>query len=199
MRFVILASALALLACGGEAPPPVQEAATTAPTFETNFAVIEADSEIRFSGTQEGEPFEGRFTAFDADIRFDPDDLDGSRVRVSVPLASVDGGSTDRTSTLPDAVWFDVRTFPTALFESEDIAATTDGYVANGTLGLKGADAPVVLFFTLEEDAQGRTVMRGEAELDRTDWNVGAAPWDTEEYVGHAVTLDVVVVAEATG
>ncbi|MEM7669602.1 MAG: YceI family protein [Pseudomonadota bacterium] len=194
MRSVIPLLALTLVACSSPDSAPNEPEAVL--DFEPNYAVVMEESALRFSGTQEGSPFEGSFGEFDADIRFDADDLDSSQVRVSIPLASIDAGSGDRNSTLPDAVWFDSRNFPTAVFESDDISRDGDGYVANGTLSLKGAEAPVPLFFTLEEDARGRTVMRGDATLDRTDWNVGASPWDTGEYVGHAVELDVVVVAE---
>ncbi len=192
MRHVIptLAFTLALGACGA----PVAEEAPAAASFETNYTVISEDSHIRFSAVQEGTDFEGRFSDFDAYIFHDPAAPETSRVRVSIPLAGVEAGSTDRNSTLPGEAWFDRKRFPVAIFEADGFTATSDGFVTTGTLSMKGVSAEVELPFTLTEE-DGRTVMSGSTVIDRTDWNVGAAPWNTDEYVSRAVELDLRVVA----
>lgn len=196
MRFVILLlCSLTLIACGADQPV---ELVDDAPKFETNYAVVPEESRLGFSTKQEGEPFAGQFSEFNAAIRFDETNLDDARVRVSIPLASIDAGSTDRNSNLPGKVWFDTKSFPIAVWESNAITAVEDGYAAVGTLTLKGVSRPVTVQFTLSQDALGRTVMQGEAVLDRTHWNVGEDPWDTQEYVDHAVMLDLLLVAEST-
>ena len=191
MRHVILASCLALSACGSPAPDVAPAAAAS---FETNYTVIPEESHIRFSSVQEGEPFTGEFTEFDARIFHDPAAPAESRVRVSIPLAGVRAGSSDRDGTLPGEPWFDRRRFPVAVFEADGFTPTDEGFVTTGTLSMKGASAPVELPFTLVEEG-GRTVMSGRTTIDRTDWNVGAAPWDTDEYVSRDVALDLRVVA----
>ena len=79
-----------------------------------------AASHLKFSALQEGEPFEDAFKAFTAVIDFDPDDLASSYVKVTVPLAGIDAGSTDRNSTLPGKVWFSAKAFPDAVFEARE-------------------------------------------------------------------------------
>jgi len=66
--------------------------------------------------------------------------------------------------------------------------------VADGTLTLKGTSQPVQLGFDLEIEGK-QAVMTGQAEIDRTLWGVGAAPWDTDEYVSKTITIDVKVTA----
>lgn len=197
MRFVILISALFFIACGGDTLPEGQT--PDAPVFETNYRVIAEESTLRFSAQQEGEPFEGQFETFSAAIWFDDNDLDNSQVAVTIPLTSVDAESTDRNSNLPNKVWLDMKAFPNAEFVSDDIRRKDEGYVAHGSLRLKGVNHPVILPFTLSNDDRGRTVMRGQTVLNRTDWRVGDAPWDTDEYVSRSVTLDIQLIAEPTG
>ncbi len=191
MRHVIptLAFAVLLGGCGAPTAEIVPAAA-----FETNYTVIPEESHIRFSSEQEGEPFTGEFTEFDARIFYDGDEID---VQVLIPLTSVRAGSTDRNSTLPGPAWFDVKAFPVAEFRATELSPTPtrDGkLIALGTLTMKGISADVSLPFRLTEE-NGRTVMEGQTSIMRTDWNVGAAPWDTDEYVRRQVDLDVRIVA----
>ena len=194
MRYVTL-SALALLltACGG-GEPAIAPQVELAP-IEISHVVIPEQSAVTVSALQQGERFTGTIRAFDADIAFDPDDLGSSQVRVRLPLASLDLGNADRNDAVPGKVWFNTKLHPVATFESTRIRRDGAGYVADGELTMKGLRRAVSLPFTLEERGE-QTVMRGSVELDRTEWNLGEAPWDTEEWVGHAVRVDVGVVAE---
>ncbi|WP_427453648.1 YceI family protein [Litorimonas sp. WD9-15] len=192
--FLIAAS---LGACGNassaEAPADVPAPASAASASSWN--IVAEDSFIQFTAAQEGDAFTGSFGEFSGVINFDPDALGGSYVRIEIPLKSVDAGSKDRNSTLPGKVWFSTKAFPTAIYEATEIVSVGDGYEAKGTLTLKGATLPVELFFNLALDGD-RAVMTGQATLDRTAWGVGAAPWDTDEWVSKAVEIDVQVTAD---
>lgn len=190
MRFVILLSALLLSACGGGAPEPE----VASPTFETNYVIVPEESRLGFSTTQEGVGFSGEFSEFDAAIYFDAQALDSSRVRVIVPIAAFDGGSTDRNSNVSSNIWFDAKKFPVAIFETQSIRADGAAFIANGTLAIKGQTKPISFPFTVEQ-TDGRAVMTASFPVNRTRWNIGQAPWDTEDYVGLNVTLDIRVVA----
>ena len=54
------------------------------------YPVVAARSSLAFSGTQQGERFNGVFRAFDARIQYAPDDLAGSHFDVTIPLKSLD-------------------------------------------------------------------------------------------------------------
>lgn len=190
---LLLLSALGLAACGGDAGAPVVEV----PSFEKNYTVVATDSRLGFSATQEGVGFTGEFTEFDVAILFDPAALETSQVWVMVPLASFDAGSTDRNSNVSSNIWFDSRRFPTAVFKATSLRADGDGYLANGTLSLKGLTQPISFAFDVKE-ADGRAVMTAEFPINRTRWNIGQDPWNTEDYVGLNVMLDIRVVADRT-
>lgn len=197
MRFVILIPVLFLFAvsvaaCGGDAEVPIVD---DVPMFESNYTVVAADSRLGFSATQEGVGFTGEFTEFDATIFFDPTALETSQVWVTVPLTSFEAGSTDRNSNVSSNIWFDSRRFPIATFKAESLRADGDAYLANGTLTLKGLTKPISFAFDVTE-TDGRAVMTAEFPINRTRWNIGQEPWNTEDYVGLNVMLDIRVVAD---
>jgi len=66
--------------------------------------------------------------------------------------------------------------------------------LAKGALSLKGVSIPVDLPFDLALD-DNKAVMTSSYEMDRTKWDVGAAPWDTDEWVSRTVMLDIQVTA----
>ena len=159
-----------------------------------NWKIQPEGSHIQFSAKQEGESFTGKFGEFSGIIDFDPAAPEAGSVRITVPLKSVDAGSNDRNSTLPEKVWFSIKAHPMAVYSSSDISAEGDGFIAKGELTLKGVSVPLDLPFDLAVDG-GTAIMTSNVEMDRTRWNVGAAPWDTDEWVSKAVKLDLKVTA----
>ena len=173
----------------------VSEAISVAATPAPNWDIQAEVSHIHFTALQEGEAFTGGFAEFSGTILFDPAAPETGSVDISIPLKSVDAGSRDRNSTLPGKVWFSAKKFPVAQFTSSEISKQDDGFLAKGELTLKGLTVPIELPFELEIDGD-RAVMTGQVELDRTQWNVGASPWDTDEWVSRAVSLDIQVTAD---
>ena len=170
-------------------------APAAAPIAAANWDIQAGRSHIRFTAKQEGSPFSGEFQAFSGIINFDPAAPQNGSVKITVPLKSVDAGSNDRNSTLPGKVWFSAKAFPEAVYRSSEISKDGDGYIAKGELTLKGLSVPLDIPFNL--DIKGDTaVMTGAVEMDRTQWKVGAAPWDTDEWVSKSVTLDLHVTAK---
>jgi polyisoprenoid-binding protein YceI len=99
------------------------------------------------------------------------------------------------TKQATEAEFFDIATHPTATFTA-DILPADQGYVATGTLTLRGTERPVSLPFTL--DLQGDTaVMTGTTTLDRRDFGIGKSYGD-EASVGFPVTVTVDLVARRT-
>lgn len=193
--------ALALMACAQ--PDPSGEVSgqdvITQTEQETNWTVLPDESYIKFSALQKGETFEGEFTDFEAAILFYPENLSESSVIVSVPVKSVEAGNKDRNETLPAKAWFSAKAYPVATFKSGNFTETGDGgYLVKGSLSLKGITRDVELPFTLSPDpseTDETTIMSGTMALDRTDWNVGEDPWNTDEWVSKNITLDIRVSA----
>ena len=177
-----------------KAPETISEVVSVAAAPAPNWNIQAEDSHIRFSALQEGEAFTGGFAEFSGTILFDPAAPETGAVDISIPLKSVDAGSRDRNSTLPGKVWFSAKEFPVARFTSSAISKQDTGYLAKGELTIKGVSVPIELPFELEIDG-ARTVMTGQVDMDRTQWNIGAAPWDTDEWVSRTVSLNIQVTA----
>ena len=103
-----LAPALALLLC---LPAPDAQADPA-----SRWRVDPTASAIAVEATQMGGTFQGVFRRFSADVRFDPDRLDASRVSVTIETGSFDTGNDQRDEVARGRDWFDVARHPTARF-----------------------------------------------------------------------------------
>jgi len=136
----------------------------------------------------------GNFDAFDAEIVFDPDDLDNSRIGVDI----VTTGHSDRDKTLNSPSFFDTATWPAAAFKSETITATGEGrYDAAGTLTIRDVTKDVVLSFTLDiqadpdEPPRERAEAKGELPILRLDFGVGQGDWTSTTTVADEVVITI--------
>ncbi|HET9415936.1 MAG TPA: YceI family protein [Candidatus Limnocylindria bacterium] len=78
-------------------------------------------------------------------LDFNPDDLAGSSVRVSLDVASLDTGQEMRDNHLRSADFFDAETFPTIEFVSTRIEPDGDDYRVHGDLTIRGVTRPIAL------------------------------------------------------
>lgn len=159
MRGFVMALALAGVAGPAAAEAPV-------------WTMIDGESSLAFTGSQNGAEVEGTFQDFTAEIRFADDQLETSMVRVEVDVASIDLGGDEREEIVRGSAWFHVEDFPRAVFLAEGFEATDAGYRALGTLALKGFEQEVPVTFDIALDGE-RAVAEGTAELLRTAFGVG--------------------------
>ncbi len=153
-----------------------------------------SDSTLGFSAAAQGESFDGVFKRFDANIRFAPDALAGSRFEVEIDLTSVDSQNSERDEMLADAAFFDSASQPTASYFAERFVALEDGrFRAEGTLTLRGISLPVPLEFSWGSDGATAT-LAGEADLDRLAFKVGDGEWADAD----AIALTVRVITALT-
>lgn len=137
---------------------------------------------------QFGQEVTGQFAEWTAAIAFDPDVEQGvaGTVDVTVAIGSLTLGSVTDQAFAPD--YFDAATHPTASF-SADISPITDGYMADGTLTLKGASIPVQLPFGLSVDGD-TAFMTGSVVVDRRDFAIGMNMLD-EGQLQFSVVIEV--------
>ncbi len=185
-------------AASAAAPAPASAApakADEAPEPPVAWAVRK-DSSLGFSTTWSGQPVEGRFDRWTADILFSPTALDKSHLKVEIDLASAATGDSQRDASLATDDWFDVAAHPKATFTASKFRKTGDDrYVADGVLDLRGVKKPVSLPFSLKID--GKTARaKGSVTLDRTAFGVGQGEWAATDSVPAAVKVNVSVVAD---
>ncbi|MET0183052.1 MAG: cytochrome b/b6 domain-containing protein [Caulobacterales bacterium] len=191
------------------APPPSSDtvtmpeapAATTAPTPSVPGAappawnIDAAQSAIRFSGVHAGVPFNGRFSRWRADIRFDPENLDASNAVVTIQTGSASDGIAMHDQSLPQAEWLDSSGHPTATFRTTRIRHREgNNYEARGVLNLKGKDLRIDMPFTLTI-AGNRAVMSGRATIDRREADIGMQSDPDAEYVSREIAINIHVEA----
>lgn len=154
----------------------------------TEYTVTPAASTLGFSGTFQGEAFQGKFDQWNAVINYDPGDLAGSHFVVDVTLASVKTGDTDRDSALPGSDFFNVAKFPTAHFVSTGIHTLGTKVVADGKLTLRGITRPLSLDVAYKPLASGAT-MDISGAVRRLDFGVGAGDYADTSVIGAEVTI----------
>jgi len=170
--------------------------AVSLPVQADTWIIVPGESYLGFEGTQMGQPFEGKFHLWDADIFFSRERLAESSVDVVIEMGSAQTGSSQRDQALPDAAWFDVESYPEARFAATRFRHDDgDRYEADGTLSIKGKTREVVLPFTLESDGKLARV-RGELTIDRTDYGVGTGSWSGGDIVGRQVSIIVDIMAQ---
>ncbi len=138
---------------------------------------------------QMGADVTGSFADWSARIGFDEATGTGD-VTVEVATGSLALGSVSAQAAAPE--FLSSEAFPTATYEAA-IRPEGDGYVADGTLSLRGVTIDLPLAFALDLE-DGVATMEGRAMLDRRDFGMGEA-YPDEASVGFAVTLDVALTA----
>ncbi len=166
-----------------EAPlaPETTLAPDPAPAGVTAWRVDQRSSAITFAYVYEDESgstdFNGRFARWRADIRFDPDDLDGSSVVVTLDTGSAITGIAAHDGALPGPEWFDASAHPVATFRSTRFRARDGGYEVDGDLTIKGETRSIDMPFRLTIEGD-RAAATGTIEIDRRDFGIGEGSGD---------------------
>jgi len=159
--------------------------------------VLPAGSGIGFSGSHVRKPFQGSFKTWLAEIRFDPQQPEQSRILAVIDTASATDGVPLHDSTLPQDEWFDVAKHPYATFRSTSIKPLgEDRFAIVGTLTIKRHSVTIpTLVLTLSGDA---LEIAGQAEVDRADFNMGMSSDPDGQYVSRNIGISIKVIATPT-
>jgi polyisoprenoid-binding protein YceI len=149
---------------------------------------VEKGSTLNFSGSFQGEKFDGRFRDFQAQIRYDSTNIESSKFDVIVDLASVSTNDKDRDDALPGADFFDVGKFPNAHFVTRQFRKDGDKITAEGTLTMKGISKPVNLDVVfVSRDAGGTLDVTGKVQ--RLDFGIGAGEYADTATIGDEIQI----------
>ncbi len=182
------------------------EGVATASLNAPVWTVDPARSSIVFHGAYMGRPFEGRFTDWTADIRFDADAAPSPQtpipasIRVAIKTRSAATGEPYFDENVSQGDWFNAFQHPEAVFEVNEgvFKDSATEYEATGVLTLKGVRHPLRLPFTLQVEG-GEARMHAELGMSRTGLGIGRATLTAEqgdaEWVADEVRLVIDVVA----
>ena|SRR3990167_305043 len=158
--------------------------------------VIPSESSITFTGIQNDAPASGKFKKFNGEISFDPAQLNASKVRIIIDMNSVSTSYSDFTSTLLTSDWFNVKSFPQAIFEATDFTKISENtYQANGMLTIRDKTAPVTLTFSTEELSKTKGRVKGSITVKRMMFGVGQGEWSDTNAVKDDVQVSFTMTA----
>jgi cytochrome b561/polyisoprenoid-binding protein YceI len=150
------------------------------------------EGSIGLAVTQFGSKVEGSFADWTAAISFDPtiSGTTSGNVEVVIAIGSLTLGSVTGQAMGPD--FFDATQFETAVFTA-DLITGIDGFVAEGTLRLKGIEVPLSMPFRLSLEDETATVS-ANLTLNRLDFGIGANMPD-ESSLAFAVDVSIALTA----
>lgn len=167
-------------------------------SYAADYTVNYENSAVHFSGTHADKEFKGVFGEWQADIQFDPDNLESSGVKVVFITQSMKTGDAYYDSTLPSSDWMDSRTFREAIFESTGFTKKEEGvFQTDGILTIRGQAHPITFDFALQQDDQtGQTKVTAIFPVNRLSYGIGLKSDPNAEWVGESIEIQVIVVAE---
>jgi polyisoprenoid-binding protein YceI len=150
-------------------------------------------SRLGFTTRWAGQNVNGTFRQWSGDIKFDPNNLAGSKAIILVQTGSALTGMKEPDENLGREDWFHVRRFPTARYETTAIRSVGAGrYVADGFLTMKGVTYRLALPFSLSINGNVAT-MSGQATLDRMTLQLGLESDAAAEWVARETVVNVAV------
>jgi polyisoprenoid-binding protein YceI len=141
----------------------------------------------------------GKFEEFDADITFDPENLEESSISATIQAVSVNTEHERRDGDLRGDSFFDVENYPTITFVSSSIESTGENeFVAHGTLTVKDVSKEFDLPFTLLgvqdhpfREGQQIAGISSEFTIKRNDYNIGTGNWVTDAILSYDVDVAI--------
>lgn len=163
----------------------------------TVWEIDRAHSAINFTINHFFTPVDGAFEDYEAEVLFDPENLDASSINVSIPVESVNTRNDRRDNHLRSEDFFNTDQWPNISFASHSIEQTGDNeFVAKGELTIRDVtkefELPFELLGVMEHPMQDNTQVAGivaNAELMRTDYGVGVGDWAATAVVGDRVNI----------
>ncbi len=168
---------------------------SSAQTEASPWKVDKRHSFIHFEVTHLGIfPFPGRFKQHAIDLDYNPDAIASSKVRVRIPVDSVETDDGLMNEILLGDQFFDENNYPSIEFVSTAVRQTgpTTGEI-DGELTIIGNTRPVTMQATFNGQANdpftGRKIIAITAStvFDRTQWGLSA--W--QPFVGSMITIEI--------
>ena len=168
----------------------IASAAVPAPAAAAVWSVDRAASRLSFRASLAGQPLDGVFKSWDAQVAFDPQNLGASRAVISVNTASAVTGQPARDQLLPGGGWLWTRRFPKAQLVTRKIVQTgPNRYLAAADLTIRGVGRRVSVPFTATIGRGDLGRMQATLTIDRNLFGIGQAGGRPVAVAGPVVVL----------
>lgn len=164
----------------------------------TPWTIDASHSAINFSIRHFFTPVDGLFEEYDAEVYFDPANLEGSSISVTIPVTSINTRNERRDGHLQSEDFFNAETWPAMQFVSSEVVAGEgeNAFIAKGELTIRDVTKPFELPFRLlgvmDHPFQENMLVAGivsEFQLLRNDFGVGTGDWAATAVVGDEVDV----------
>ncbi|TVR12769.1 MAG: polyisoprenoid-binding protein [Balneolaceae bacterium] len=163
----------------------------------TAWEIDKSHSAINFTINHFFTPVDGSFDDYEAEVHFDPENLEASRIDVTIPVESVNTRNERRDNHLKSDDFFNTSEWPSMRFVSHSIESRGDNqFVAIGELTIRDItrefELPFELLGVMEHPMRENTLVAGmvaEAQLMRSDFGVGVGDWAATAVVGDRVNI----------
>lgn len=141
----------------------------------------------------------GKFTDFNGEFYFEPNQLKESQFNFNIPVSSIETQNEKRNNHLKSDDFFEAKTFPNIKFESIGITKQKDNnYTVEGKLNIKNVTKVVSIPFELKgirnHPMKKDTKLMGlefHKDISRTDFNVGVGDWASDAVIGDTVSITI--------
>jgi polyisoprenoid-binding protein YceI len=136
-----------------------------------------AKSSVTVTFTQLGVAVDAPFKQFTGEIAFNPSAPAEARAKLEIRTASLDLGDEEYNAEVRKKEWFDSKTYPTAVFESDGVQVVNNSsFRAKGALTLKGKTNPLSIDFIAKRATDGM-IYEGGFPISRAAYGIGDASW----------------------
>lgn len=147
------------------------------------FDLLREKSEILFLFRVGTSSITGRFPSYAAKLLLDFDDVQNSKISLSIHAPSVATGIVLATKALRSKSVLSVREFPTILFNSNSVSQTGERVTMRGDLTLHGVTHPVTFNVSLLEKHGDRMRLMISGAVNRHDFGISSYPKLVEDRV----------------
>ena len=165
----------------------------------TMWKIDKSHTSVNFSINHFFSAVTGKFTDFDGNIYFDPNNLKGSKAEFTVSINSVNTDNGKRDKHIQSKDFFEAETFPKITFKSTKFEKKLDTeFLVHGKLTIKDKTKEVILPMKItgkmEHPMMKGTLILGvdiDITINRTDYGVGIGNWATTMVVGDKVKIHI--------
>ncbi len=157
----------------------------------------ESHSFVNFSVRHILTDAKGSFSKISGLLVFDSTDMSKSKIKISIDVNTINTNYAGRDEHLRKAEYFDATRCPMIYFNSEQIVATADGYLAKGKLSIKDSVKTVEMPFKFAgvgkayDGVTDVAAFQGELIIDRNDYGVSSG----KPAIGDIVKIDFAIEA----
>ncbi len=165
----------------------------------TQWKLDKSHTSVNFSINHFFSAVTGKFSNFEGQIYFDPNNTSTSKADFTIAVKSVNTDDSKRDKHLQSGDFFNASDYPNITFKSSKIEKKNEkDYLVYGQLTIRDKTKDIVLPLKItgemEHPMMKGTIILGLAsklKINRTDFGVGTGSWAATMVVGDEVTIDI--------